>query len=112
MGLITDSNSKKGFGNGFISSSQRFTDTELQRSKYKPGPGQYNRNIISAPTKLEKTKSSCAFKGLPRGELFHTKKGPGPGTYDDKSDKITLFTAPTQECVFKSTVKKLNSIKV
>lgn len=37
----TDSFSKKGLGNGFISGADRFSNNKLYYSKFLPGPGSY-----------------------------------------------------------------------
>ena len=39
--ISTSFYSSKGFGNGFVSQTERFNDSNLFYSKYTPGPGDY-----------------------------------------------------------------------
>lgn len=41
----TSFNNSKGFGNGFISQTERFDDSYLFKSKYTPGPGDYSNDL-------------------------------------------------------------------
>lgn len=48
------------------------------------------------------------FKAKEREELFKVIPNPGPGTYKDNAPE----SPTTQECVFKSKVDRLKSLKV
>ena len=76
--------SSKGFGNGFVSQSDRFNNSSLYYSKYSPGPGEYQPQEIG-------TIGYKVSKSLLAKSLYNNKKNvslknrnytPGPGQYN------------------------------
>jgi len=58
MNRDTDSYSKKGLGNGFISKNDRFKNRNLNVAKFTPGPGSYT---TAADTSDANTTRSSVF---------------------------------------------------
>lgn len=94
--------STKGFGNGFVSSAERFDDNLLYYGKYLPGPGEYCND----------SKGTLAYKVMtsPHGKnLFNTKKTkslavkhltPGPGYYSPLLDPTNHYLSETEKSSF------------
>lgn len=93
MNKQTDSLSKKGYGNGFISKTDRFKNNTLWQQRWLPGPGSYSTmetSVMSTSTTSglysEKYKRDC------NSHMFKTPstasattpnaKIPGPGSYN------------------------------
>ena len=109
--------SSKGFGNGFVSQSERFNDSSLYYSKYAPGPGD----------KKKKKRGSIADdvnKMLLAKSLYNNKKtrslkvkgnSPGPGHYNPIMDtfdlkwKINKYKG--EDAVFQSVVPRFKKKK-
>ena len=104
--------SSKGFGNGFVSQTERFNDSTLYYSKYAPGPGDYQ---------LQKTGtiSDDVNKMLLAKSLYSNKKtrslkvkgqSPGPGHYNPIMDtfdlKWKLNKYKGEDAVFQSIVPR------
>ena len=94
MSKQTDSLSKKGYGNGFVSGGRRLPrdPNEYFRS---PGPGAYDTGaarMIVAKTDFNRSKSTGAFAkplenvGPPLEPRVDNRPGPGPGTYTPGSN--------------------------
>lgn len=64
--------------------------------------------MTASTTETVTKKQSSVFKAKEREELFKVNKVPGPGTYEEKAPE----SPSTQECIFKSTVDRLKSLKV
>ena len=84
--------SSKGFGNGFVSQSQRFNDSNLYYSKYSPGPGDYQpqkRGSISDNiNKMLLLKSLYCNKKT--RSLKAKNENPGPGHYNPMKNTFDL----------------------
>ena len=109
--------SSKGFGNGFVSQTERFNDSTLFYSKYAPGPGDYQ---------LQKTGSISddVNKMLLGKSLYNKKKtrslkvkgqSPGPGHYNPIMDtfdlKWKLNKYKGEDAVFHSIVPRFKKNK-
>ena len=109
--------SSKGFGNGFVSQSERFNDSDLYYSKYAPGPGEYqpqkrgsiqddvNKMLLSKSLYNNKKTRSLKVKG----------QSPGPGHYNPIMDtfdlkwKINKYNV--EDAVFHSVVPRFKKKK-
>ena len=109
--------SSKGFGNGFVSQSERFNDSSLYYSKYAPGPGDYqpqkrgsiaddiNKMLLAKSLYNNKKTRSLKVKG----------QSPGPGHYNPIMDtfdlkwKINKYKG--EDAVFQSIVPRFKKKK-
>ena len=109
--------SSKGFGNGFVSQSERFNDSSLYYSKYAPGPGDYqpqkrgsisddiNKMLLAKSLYTNKKTRSLKVKG----------QSPGPGHYNPIMDtfdlkwKINKYKG--EDAVFQSVVPRFKKKK-
>ena len=109
--------SSKGFGNGFVSQSERFNDSNLYYSKYAPGPGDYqpqkrgsiaddiNKMLLAKSLYNNKKTRSLKVKG----------QSPGPGHYNPIMDtfdlkwKINKYKG--EDAVFQSIVPRFKKKK-
>ena len=117
---ITDSHSKKGYGNGFIGLENRFSDNKTWHNKYLPGPGSYSSSAhqeslmgASFSTKFtDKYKSSnlsSVFMPHKNKSLKETNITPGPGSYKiehNPSNNQLETMKQASEAAFKSSTKK------
>ena len=113
--------SSKGFGNGFISQSERFNDSNLYYSKYAPGPGQYQpqetKTIVHDINKKLLAKS--LYNNKKTQSLKVKKDFPGPGSYNpiyNTFDALWNYNnnnikEKKEDAVFKSTVPKFFKMK-
>lgn len=78
--------SSKGYGNGFVSKSERFDDPKDYYEKFYPGPGQYVKDNDRSTISHSLNKSNCRYKSLyntkPANSLKVNKDLPGPGHYN------------------------------
>lgn len=124
LGKTKTSNSKKGFGNGFISKVERFPSDFDYKAYFLPGPGTYSSSLPSTRDDTESqvslnkvkqmnrsTNGTSSFKGLGRVDSRKKNIVPGPGSYyaEKKLQRSQSQASPTS--VFKSGVEKLHSIK-
>jgi len=76
--------SSKGFGNGFVSSCDRFNEREMYMNKHRPGPGEYKST--EKYTIANSVKNSMHYKSLyDKKEIKSLKikrNLPGPGYYN------------------------------
>lgn len=109
--------SLKGYGNGFISGSERFlTSYNIYENKYFPGPGEHN---IKSQTINETISNSQRYSKLYKN-TFHSGKYkevdfPGPGDYNIRTDLLNNkgqsgnFASPVKDSIKKSLLdKKIN----
>ena len=109
--------SSKGFGNGFVSTSERFNDSNLYYSKYLPGPGEYQPqkfcSITDDVNKMLLAKS--LYNNKKTRSLKVKEKSPGPGHYNPIMDtfdlkwKINKYKG--EDAVFKSIVPRFKKRK-
>lgn len=107
--------SSKGFGNGFVSSTERFDDTKYYYCKYAPGPGEYrpeeNRTLAND------VKNSILGKSLYTNKKTHSLKVkreyPGPGSYNPiyNTFEQKKYQKMKPDAVFKSHVARFKSGK-
>lgn len=78
------SHSSRGYGSGFVSTSERFDGAKEYYDKYYPGPGQYKNQRTSVSEVYNK--SNIRYKSLYNTNkiksLKVSKDNPGPGFYD------------------------------
>ena len=109
--------SSKGFGNGFVSTAERFNDSSLYYSKYAPGPGDYHQQdkgtIVDDVNKMLFAKS--LYNNKKTRSLKMKGQSPGPGHYNPIMDtfdlkwKINKYKA--EDSVFKSSVPRFKKKK-
>ena len=109
--------SSKGFGNGFVSQSQRFNDSDLFYSKYAPGPGEYQPQ--KKGTIIDNVNKMLVAKSLYNNKKTRSLKvkgySPGPGHYNPIMDtfdlkwKINKYKG--EDAVFQSVVPRFKKKK-
>ena len=109
--------SSKGFGNGFVSQSQRFNDSDLFYSKYAPGPGEYQPQ--KKGTIIDNVNKMLVAKSLYNNKKTRSLKvkgySPGPGHYNPIKDtfdlkwKINKYKG--EDAVFQSVVPRFKKKK-
>ena len=109
--------SSKGFGNGFVSQTQRFNDSDLFYSKYSPGPGDYQPqkrgSIVDDVNKMLLAKS--LYNNKKTRSLKVKGYSPGPGHYNPIMDtfdlkwKINKYKG--EDAVFQSIVPRFKKKK-
>ena len=109
--------SSKGFGNGFVSQTERFNDSNLFYSKYSPGPGDYQPqkrgSIIDDVNKMLLAKS--LYNNKKTRSLKVKGQSPGPGHYNPIMDtfdlkwKINKYKG--EDAVFQSIVPRFKKKK-
>jgi hypothetical protein len=107
----------KGFGNGFVSQSERFNDSSLYYSKYAPGPGEYQpqKNCSISEEVNKKLVHKSLYNNKKTRSLKVKRNTPGPGQYNPIMDtfdlkwKINKYKG--QDAVFKSIVPRFKKKK-
>ena len=109
--------SSKGFGNGFVSQTERFNDSNLFYSKYSPGPGDYQPqkrgSIVDDVNKMLLAKS--LYNNKKTRSLKVKGQSPGPGHYNPIMDtfdlkwKINKYKG--EDAVFQSIVPRFKKKK-
>eukprot|EP00347_Sterkiella_histriomuscorum_P008192 403346028 len=116
----SESFSRKGFGNGFISKMDRFQDNSMYYSKFLPGPGSYStsthQDSLMGSTMSSKFTDKYKQYNLSPQFIPHNNKSlrkqqntPGPGHYlieKNPSSHLLDPIKPASESVFKSTSQK------
>jgi hypothetical protein len=76
--------SSKGYGNGFISTSERFNELQFHVEKYKPGPGEYKvEDTASLNQSINKSIfNKSLYKETSVKSLKVRQNTPGPGFYN------------------------------
>jgi hypothetical protein len=109
--------SSKGFGNGFVSQSERFNDSSLYYSKYAPGPGDYQpqkRGSIADDINIMLLAKSL-YNNKKTRSLKVKGQSPGPGHYNPIMDtfdlkwKINKYKG--EDAVFQSIVPRFKKKK-
>lgn len=105
--------STKGFGNGFVSNSDRFDTNQLYYGKYLPGPGEYTND--SKGTLAYKVMTSQFGKNLfcsqKTKSLLIKQSTPGPGYYNPMfSSTNNHFSDSKKSFFFSSDIKRFQKI--
>ena len=104
--------SSKGFGNGFVSQTERFNDSTLYYSKYAPGPGDYQpQKTGSISDDISKTLLAKSLYNNKKTRSLKVKgQSPGPGYYNPIMDtfdlKWKLNKYKGEDAVFQSVVPR------
>ena len=93
--MKTDSLSKKGYGNGFVSRTERLSNDKV--IDFRPAPGQYEPSMPRNPVKGPRTVAPTTAVFAPPSEARRTqppgfvkKPTPGPGEHDQHMRAIAL----------------------